>query len=115
MNGTSVADYRDDRDASGFIDLQTLLWGNRALVEDDILLSCIFGGVMIVFGLGLIFRSKASSGGSDIVAMIISKYTKLPLGQLLIYVDSVKRPVGFSGDDADCRWRSVRLCVRIQH
>ena len=74
---------------AGFIDLQTLVWGNRPLVEDDILLSCIFGGVMIGFGLGLIFRSKATSGGSDIVAMIISKYTRLPLGQLLIYVDSV--------------------------
>lgn len=74
---------------AGFIDLQTLIWGNHALVEDDILLSCIFGGVLIGFGLGLIFRSRATSGGSDIVAMIISKYTKLPLGQLLIYVDSV--------------------------
>ena len=29
-----------------------------------------------------------SSGGSDIVAMIIAKYTKMPLGQLMIYVDS---------------------------
>jgi uncharacterized membrane-anchored protein YitT (DUF2179 family) len=74
---------------AGFIDLQTMLWGRQALVEDDVLLSCIFGGVLIGFGLGLIFRSRATSGGSDIVAMIISKYTKLPLGQLLIYVDSV--------------------------
>ncbi len=74
---------------SGFIDLQTLLWGNRPLVEDDTLLSCIFGGVLIGFGLGLIFRSKATSGGSDIVAMILSKYTRMSLGQLLIYVDSV--------------------------
>ncbi|MDD3744474.1 MAG: YitT family protein [Lentimicrobiaceae bacterium] len=39
--------------------------------------------------MGLIFKSKATSGGSDIVAMIISKYTALPLGQLLIYIDSV--------------------------
>ncbi|HPG34123.1 MAG TPA: YitT family protein, partial [Lentimicrobium sp.] len=31
---------------------------------------------------------KATSGGSDIVAMIIAKYTRLPLGQLMIYVDS---------------------------
>lgn len=74
---------------AGFIDLQTLLWGNRPLVEDDTLLSCIFGAVLIGFGLGLIFRSKATSGGSDIVAMILAKYTRLPIGQLLIYVDSV--------------------------
>jgi len=40
-------------------------------------------------GLGLIFKSKATSGGSDIVAAIIAKYTKLPIGQLMIMVDSV--------------------------
>ncbi len=74
---------------AGFIDLQTLIWGNTPLVEGDVLLSCIFGGVLIGFGLGLIFRSRATTGGSDIVAMIISKYTRMPLGQLLIYIDSV--------------------------
>ena len=74
---------------AGFMDLLTLFWGNRPLVEDDILLSCIFGGVMLGFGLGLIFRSRATSGGSDIVAMILAKRTRMPIGQLLIYVDSV--------------------------
>jgi len=78
--------------SSVFMDLLTYNpffgWGDKALV-DDVLLSCIFGGVLIGFGLGLIFRSKATSGGSDIIAMIISKYTKLPVGMLLIYVDSV--------------------------
>ena len=58
-------------------------------LQDDLLLSSIFGGIIIGLGLGLIFRSKATSGGSDIIAMILSKFTKLPVGQLLITVDSV--------------------------
>jgi len=62
--------------------------GNIPLV-DDVLLSCVFGGVLIGFGLGLIFKSRATSGGSDIIAMIIAKYTKLQLGKLMIYVDSI--------------------------
>lgn len=62
--------------------------GDLALV-DDVLLSCVFGGVLIGFGLGLIFKSRATSGGSDIVAMIIARYTNMNLGQLMIYVDSV--------------------------
>jgi len=57
-------------------------------LSNDILLACLFGGVLAGTGLGLIFRSRATSGGSDIIAMIISKYTRLPLGQLLIYIDS---------------------------
>ncbi len=73
---------------SVFIDLIVYFYGEKALV-DDVLLSCIFGGLLVGFGLGLIFKSKATSGGSDIVAMIFAKYTKLPLGQLMIYVDSV--------------------------
>lgn len=73
--------------SSVFIDLLHIILGYKPLV-DDMLLSSIFGGVLIGFGLGLIFKTKATSGGSDIIAMIIAKYTKLPLGQLMIYVDS---------------------------
>jgi uncharacterized membrane-anchored protein YitT (DUF2179 family) len=47
-------------------------------------------------GLGLIFRSRATSGGSDIIAMIIAKYTRLPLGMLMIYVDSAIVLIGLA-------------------
>lgn len=72
-----------------FTDLITYMRpvGNAPLVE-DILLSCVFAGVLAGFGLGLIFKSRATSGGSDIIAMIIGKYTHIPLGRLMIYVDS---------------------------
>lgn len=55
----------------------------------DVLLSCIFGAVLIGVGVGLIFKSRATSGGSDIIAMIWAKYSNIPLGTLVIYVDSV--------------------------
>jgi len=72
-----------------FNDGLTYLWGYEPLVQGDALLSSIFGGGLVGLGLGLIFKSKATSGGSDIVAMIINKYTKIPLGQLIILVDSI--------------------------
>lgn len=73
-----------------FTDLITWLRpvGNVPLV-DDVLLSCVFAGVLAGFGLGLIFKSRATSGGSDIIAMIIGKHTHIQLGRLMIYVDSV--------------------------
>lgn len=71
-----------------FVDVLEFFWGNKPLVDGDPLLSAVFGGVLLGVGLGLIFKSRATSGGSDIIAMIIAKYTRLPLGQLLIYVDS---------------------------
>jgi uncharacterized membrane-anchored protein YitT (DUF2179 family) len=79
-----------------FVDTMTYFWGEQPLVENDALLSSIFGGVLVGLGLGLIFKAKATSGGSDIVAMIIGKYTRLPLGQLMILVDSAIVFVGFA-------------------
>jgi uncharacterized membrane-anchored protein YitT (DUF2179 family) len=84
--------------ASVFMDMLTFLIGDEnpktmlhgsINLSNDVLLASVFGGVLIGFGLGLIFKARATSGGSDIVAMVIAKYTRLPLGQLMIYVDSV--------------------------
>ena len=72
---------------SGLIDLLTHFWGDKPLVEDP-LLSTTFGGVLIGAGLALIFRAKATTGGSDIIAQLLNRFTKAPVGQLLIYVDS---------------------------
>ncbi len=71
-----------------FVDTLQNIWGDKPLVQNDPLLSAIFGGVLVGIGLGLVFRSRATSGGTDIIASILEKYTKLPIGQLLMYVDT---------------------------
>lgn len=83
---------------ASFMDLLTHFIGQDDPLKlgDQMLLASIFGGAMIGFGLGLIFRSRATSGGSDIIAMIINKYTGLPLGQLMIIVDSIIVLVGLA-------------------
>lgn len=77
--------------ASVFMDSLTFIINNEDPLglANDLLLSSIFGAILIGLGLGLIFRSRATSGGSDIIAMIFAKYSNLPVGQLLIIVDSV--------------------------
>lgn len=80
---------------SVFVDLLSYFSQFRPLVENDPLLSSVFGGALVGAGVGLIFKSKATSGGSDVIAMIIARYTKLPLGQLMMVVDSVIVLVGF--------------------
>ena len=76
---------------SVFMDTLTVFIGeNDPLgLHGQELLAVIFGGLLAGLGLGLIFKSKATSGGSDIIAMIFSKFTGLPPGQLLIIIDSV--------------------------
>ena len=75
--------------SSVFMDTITMMRkvGDAPLVN-DVLLSCIFGGVLTGIGLGMIFKAKATSGGSDIIAMMITRYTRIPIGQMLIWVDT---------------------------
>ncbi|CCY70959.1 putative uncharacterized protein [Clostridium sp. CAG:921] len=55
----------------------------------DLQISCIFGGIVSGIGLSLIFRTGASSGGSDLLAQIIYKFTKFQsLSQILLVIES---------------------------
>jgi uncharacterized membrane-anchored protein YitT (DUF2179 family) len=74
-------------------DPATMLGGHIDL-RGDVLLSALFGGVLCGVGLGLILRSYATSGGTDIVAMIMHRYTRLPIARCLLIVDSCVVVVG---------------------
>lgn len=54
----------------------------------DYFLNTVVAGVIYGVAIGLIFKSGATSGGSDIISMILYKYTKISLGTLVLIVDS---------------------------
>mgnify|MGYP004449468371 FL=1 len=53
----------------------------------DYFLNTVVAGLIYGVAIGLIFKSGATSGGSDIISMIIHKYTKVSLGTLVLIVD----------------------------
>ena len=53
----------------------------------DYFLNTVVAGLIYGVAIGMIFRSGATSGGSDIISMIIHKYTKISLGTLVMIVD----------------------------
>lgn len=55
----------------------------------DMVLNTIVSGLIYGVAIGVIFRAGATSGGSDIISMIIHKYTKISLGTLVMIVDSI--------------------------
>lgn len=55
----------------------------------SVLLSAIFGGVMMGIGVGLVLRSGANTGGTDIVAQILARFTPLSMGSSLFLVDAL--------------------------
>lgn len=58
------------------------------LVHDPFMASVV-GGMLCGCGLGIMFLNNGSSGGTDIVAMIVNKYRHVPLGRVLFYCDLV--------------------------
>jgi len=63
--------------------------GLAAFSAGNVMLSSIFGGLMLGIGIGLIVRQGASTGGTDILAMVIGKYTHLSVAALLYVVDFI--------------------------
>ena len=81
-----------------FMQLLHRIYGYASLIEPNVLemagyqhqiIASIFGGVVYGVGLGLVYRSHATTGGSDIISMIIRKYTHLSMGICNIMVDGL--------------------------
>ena len=72
---------------SGFADFLTYVVHLSAVTSDRLLCS-LYGGVLLGLGLGLTFRGRGSTGGTDIVGRIINKHFSLPVGLSILLVDS---------------------------
>ena len=62
-------------------------WGNIKPVTGEILLATIYGAVLMGTGLGIAFKYRATTGGSDIIAQIMTKYTNTTPGMGIIFID----------------------------
>lgn len=54
---------------------------------DNPLLAAIYGGIGVGLGLGLVFRGGGSTGGMDLAAQILHRYTGLPLSVAIVCFD----------------------------
>jgi len=62
---------------------------NINLGNIEMILIAIFGAVLSGFGYGLIFKAGFTTGGTDILNQIISKYFKVSIGNAMIFVDGL--------------------------
>lgn len=58
-------------------------------VTQDLLLAAIFGGLLTGIGMGIIFRSQGSMGGTDIIAVIVKDRFNISVGQVLLVIDAL--------------------------
>ncbi|MBE6157631.1 MAG: YitT family protein [Firmicutes bacterium] len=59
------------------------------LDTSDVLVSIVFGGLLLGIGGGMIFKAGFTTGGTDIVNQIIAKYGKMSIGKSIILSDGL--------------------------
>ncbi len=69
--------------------LFVLLTNNLEPATPNPLLGAIFGGMGVGLGLGIVFRGRASTGGIDLAAQVLHKFTHLPLGISVALLDGM--------------------------
>lgn len=76
------------RDALERLDPAQLLGGCMDM-SNDLMLTCVMGAVLIGVGTGLVVRNQATTGGSDIVGMLLQKYAHIRFSRAILMVDGL--------------------------
>ena len=58
-------------------------------VAHDILLNAVFGGVILAIGVGFTLKWGASTGGLDIIAMVLSSQKDKPIGNYMFILNGI--------------------------
>lgn len=65
------------------------LWIPNGLVQGDTFMASVIGGILCGVGLGVVFTSNGSTGGTDIIAAMVNKYRNVSFGKMLLYIDII--------------------------
>lgn len=55
----------------------------------NVLLSAVFGGIIYGFGAGLVFKAGFTTGGTDIINQVLSKYLHMSMGNAMLISDGL--------------------------
>lgn len=66
-----------------------IVFSNLGALTTNALLAALFGGIIVGLGIGFVFKGNASTGGTDLLAQIITKYTGLTLGTSVLLIDGI--------------------------
>ena len=70
------------------------LTGNIPCIPVDNIIAAIFGGIMMGLGVGVVISGGGSTGGTDMVALILNKSFKIPLQSSIVIIDSTVIIIG---------------------
>ena len=73
--------------SAGLIQVFSWVWPLTHPLTDQLMLELFFAVILPALGAAILFNIDASSGGTDIAAMILKKYTGLDVGTALLISD----------------------------
>jgi len=63
--------------------------GVETVFTNDTLLASVFAGLFVGMGIGLIFRSGGTMGGTTIIARILNQFLGMSVGSAMLFIDIV--------------------------
>src|SRR5574344_3074784 len=81
--------------------LTFFLWFFQNILKDDSgklpqflgvgqdFMACVIGASLLGFGVGIVFTNNGSTGGTDIIALIVNKYRDVTFGRMIMYCDII--------------------------
>lgn len=59
-------------------------------LTNDGLLACIYGGILVGLGTGIVLKANSSTGGSDLFSQIVKSYNNsIPMGTIIMIIDII--------------------------
>ena len=78
---------------SGFTTLNNMIFGYNGVLDPTnvltVLLSALSAGALMGLGLGMVVRSGSNTGGTDILAQVVARFTPLSMGTSFLIVDGL--------------------------
>lgn len=72
-----------------FLELTVGITNIFPIDESQLLLASLFGGVIYGVGIGMILKAGFTTGGTDIINQILSKYLKISMGKAILITDGI--------------------------
>ncbi len=62
--------------------------GRIPVLTKNPLLAALYGGILVGIGIGLVFRNKGTTGGTDLAAALVNRHLKASVGLVLFVIDA---------------------------
>lgn len=83
----------------------------------DLILSTVYGGIVLGIGLGIVFRARASTGGTDLASMILHHFVpSISVGQGILIIDFfviILSGIAFDWELAMYAWISLFISSKV--